>query len=613
MSAESAIRATLATAAGAVLAAVFFWASARGASWVPAPRAWPLTLLVPAAAGLVVSLGAVAPHRVLAPAGAVVAVAAAAAAAITGAWLPLAWAASVAPLLGVGAAAGALAGALVPDLRVRAPFAALVAVAPVGIARLGALHAEPVTETTVTQSVNVAAPVHELWEALLGTDSIAEPPRGVRTRIRRGNPVPVAVSVVEPRPQSVRRVAFADSVVVEERAAEWEDDERLRLVAAPSTPDVPIGVAAWRAGGSEGAVVYAGAIMALEPVGDTASRLTMTGAYRVVMHGRAWVPGWLERVARSRQDVLLAAFKARAEARVNADAPVLTAEMRYVRDQLLDAVGERATSTQNETRAAAWFVNADRAVEIVDEAPPTAEGPGQAAARLRESLGGVAARARTTALVVLHRADADTVAGRARDSLRLEFEDWHGRCIVESAPVTLTAGGALTRGAPRRSRCEPTVMAERARRARLIAQLPLRAGEPDDNWSVLPLVRGVTRVYLDSVVLRADTLILRGKTPDAATSVVDSLRAGLSVRSERAWFVARHGTAITPGRSFAVGEEMRQSRVRFTIPVDSAFDLTTAWPTFTVVLSVPRTSDNPYGRAWTYAHAPMEYFAGVKR
>jgi hypothetical protein len=107
--------------------------------------------------------------------------------------------------------------------------------------------------------------------------------------------------------------------------------------------------------------------------------------------------------------------------------------------------------------------------------------------------------------------------------------------------------------------------------------------------------------------------MLRGKTPDAPTSVVDSLSAGLSVKSGRAWFVARHGTAITPGRSLAVGEEIRQSRVRFTIPVDSAFDLTTAWPTFTVVLSVPRTSDNPHGRAWTYAHAPMAYFAGVKR
>jgi hypothetical protein len=47
--------------------------------------------------------------------------------------------------------------------------------------------------------------------------------------------------------------------------------------------------------------------------------------------------------------------------------------------------------------------------------------------------------------------------------------------------------------------------------------------------------------------------------------------------------------------------------------VDATFPVERAWPVFETFLSVRKTTDNPYGTAWTYAHAPEGFFKDVVR
>ncbi|HVZ49233.1 MAG TPA: hypothetical protein VG916_10650, partial [Gemmatimonadaceae bacterium] len=236
-------------------------------------------------------------------------------------------------------------------------------------------------------------------------------------------------------------------------------------------------------------------------------------------------------------------------------------------------------------------------------AEPPATETALAAALLKD-----ADRARTTMW-----AWVSAPAGTTTDTLHIAFEDYEGRCVAETSVATFDAKGAHPSGASRRARCEQTAMRERTRRSRVIARLPLAAGDLGDTWSVALAVRGETRVYLDSVVFKVDSLRLRAKPLDGAAQHVDSVVPGLSTGSENTWSVARTATGLAFDRDIAAKEEWARYRLRFAVPLDATFQLDGAWPTFEVLLAPPKTPDNPYGRAWTYAHAPMAYFRGVRR
>jgi hypothetical protein len=155
-------------------------------------------------------------------------------------------------------------------------------------------------------------------------------------------------------------------------------------------------------------------------------------------------------------------------------------------------------------------------------------------------------------------------------------------------------------------------MAEVLRHSRRVARLPLSAGRLDDRWSAALAANGTVDVYLDSVVVTTTSLILRASypIPEESAVAVDSISAGLAL-GNAGWSVARHSAALRVDTTLHKGGEWRRGVKRFVIPIDSAFDLAKSWPVFEVVLSVPKTTDNPYGVAWTYAHERKGFF--VKR
>jgi hypothetical protein len=157
--------------------------------------------------------------------------------------------------------------------------------------------------------------------------------------------------------------------------------------------------------------------------------------------------------------------------------------------------------------------------------------------------------------------------------------------------------------------CKPLYMAEVIRRARRIARLPLAAGSLDDHWSAALAARGSADIYLDSVVVTTTGIALRASYPDptTATVLIDSISAGLAL-GDSSWNIVRKSPALRVDTTLRQNGEWRRRVRRFMIPIDSSFDLAKSWPVFEVYLSVPKTKDNPYGLAWTYAHERRGFF-----
>jgi hypothetical protein len=194
---------------------------------------------------------------------------------------------------------------------------------------------------------------------------------------------------------------------------------------------------------------------------------------------------------------------------------------------------------------------------------------------------------------------------RARYELRLE--DRTGRCLVVHQDFAFDS--KLVRGSRTSERCEPLYMAEVVRRARRLARLPFSAGRLDDRWSAALAATGIVDLYLDSVVVTTSSMILRASFPEPADKpvVVDSIAAGLG-HGDDGWSVARHSTAIRVDTTLYKGGEWRRAVRRFVIPLDSEFNVSKSWPLFEVHLSVAKTTDNPAGLAWTYAHERKGFF-----
>ncbi|MDQ6635367.1 MAG: hypothetical protein M3Z10_11510, partial [Gemmatimonadota bacterium] len=192
----------------------------------------------------------------------------------------------------------------------------------------------------------------------------------------------------------------------------------------------------------------------------------------------------------------------------------------------------------------------------------------------------------------------------------LRIEDRVGHCVAIHQEVRLLADGSIERGARMEERCRPLFMAEVVRRGRRLVRLPLNAGQLTDHWSVASAIVGWVDVYADSAVVIASTLALKASypTPDTLTQHVDSIAVGLAL-GDSSWSIERRSAAFPVRATLRPGAEWRQRNLRFAIPLDSAFALKESWPVVEVVLGVPRTEDNPIGRAWTYAHAAKSFFA----
>ena len=203
----------------------------------------------------------------------------------------------------------------------------------------------------------------------------------------------------------------------------------------------------------------------------------------------------------------------------------------------------------------------------------------------------------------------DSAFDRARYDLRLE--DRKGNCLLVHIEVKFDS--ALVSGRRTAERCQPLYMAEVIRRARRIARLPFSAGRLDDHWSAARAAKGTADVYLDSIVITTTDIAVRAAAPHGATEiqVIDSVSAGLGF-GEKSWSVARQSAALPVKASLRKHEVWRRGVTRFTIPVDSTFDLAKSWPLFQVHLNVPKTTDNPYGLAWTYAHERKGFFVKAR-
>jgi hypothetical protein len=617
MDPNPAARATALIALALAYLGVGLWIAATGAGDLLQPLALSTAIGVPLATGLIVALAWEGSRPVVAPLSTLLLTALVAASVVTLGWFPIAYFGFVGLWMLPAAITGAIVGSFIPGTRMRALVAIVAAAAPALLGRFETVASAAGSETVVTSRATASAPAADLWEEIIGADSLgAAAAQGELARA--AYPTLVAIAISEPKPLALRTLVFADTSRVQERVVEWEDGDRLRVVAAPQTLVAARGLAAWRAGWGEGAVVSSGATYDLSADGDSTSELTIAGSYRLAVHASAYPAVWVQRVAQTRNDLFAAALQRRAELRARAEEPLLTAEMRMLRAQLLADFMQLPRPILSIPWTVPVFVNGDRAVEVLDESRPAPNSTDEATRALRESLRPFASRARTTAWYtpVIPAAGADGVPVTA-GAVFIEFEDYLGHCVAEMIPLTYTREGRPEFGrrldGPNTTSCTVDVMSDRARRSRLIAQLSLSAGKVDDNWSVALAARGIVRVYADSVVIRADTLQMRANPLDGTPQHVDSVVAALSMKTERAWLVASRGSAIALDRTFQNKEEWSQSRVRFSIPLDAGTDLATVWPMFEVILSAPKTAENVVGKAWTYAHTPMAFFEGIRR
>jgi hypothetical protein len=205
-------------------------------------------------------------------------------------------------------------------------------------------------------------------------------------------------------------------------------------------------------------------------------------------------------------------------------------------------------------------------------------------------------------------ASREEVFKHARYELRLE--DRRGNCLIVHRDVAMDS--TFVKGRRVTERCQPLYMAEVIRRARRIARLPFSAGRLDDHWTAAFAVTGIADVYMDSVVLTTSSIALRASypVPETAAVKVDSISAGIG-SGDASWSVVRQSPALRVDTTLHKNGEWRRQSRRFVVPIDESFALKKAWPLFQVHLSVPLTTENPYGQAWTYAHERKGFFAGV--
>jgi hypothetical protein len=301
-------------------------------------------------------------------------------------------------------------------------------------------------------------------------------------------------------------------------------------------------------------------------------------------------------------------LKSRAEQAARTHQALLTADMREMESYLMRRAREaHAGAPALMSLDEAVILRPDGAIESLGGVSV----PGTATAAsvdgsLRNVLQSAASRARATGWI------RSFGGGNAADaaSLHIEFEDRAGRCVSVRLPAQV-AGGALVVGSRELSRCDVSALAGVNARGRRIARIPFHDRGLDVVFTTVGDYPGTIDVYFDSVVVTVRGAIVQTKLLEGRTQHVDSVTASFGFHAGSSWSPGKASNAVRMHWLAREGETRAIPRLRFTIPRDSADALLDRWIVFTHHLTVPKTADNPYGVAWTYAHLPDTIFKGV--
>lgn len=125
----------------------------------------------------------------------------------------------------------------------------------------------------------------------------------------------------------------------------------------------------------------------------------------------------------------------------------------------------------------------------------------------------------------------------------------------------------------------------------------------DVGFSVVGAMDGRTDVYADSVVVLVRDGFLRAQRIESDQRL-DSITASLAQPSGSSWVAGTESNAVVLEVANENGQQLNLgAMLRFTVPRNGGESLEERWVVFTYHLTVPKTADNEYGKAWTYTHA----------
>lgn len=194
------------------------------------------------------------------------------------------------------------------------------------------------------------------------------------------------------------------------------------------------------------------------------------------------------------------------------------------------------------------------------------------------------------------------LTSRHRVSTRFNsYASWWSAQVMQSVQRNILAViKARSEDAARRPK--PRIRAATAARALRESAVERVSNSFETGFSVVADLPGRTDLYPDSVVV----LVRRGRIAwprlDAG-AVHDSTTAALATEWGASWNTGRPSRGLVVEHGPGVDTLALGPMLRFTIPRDATDRLDASWVVFTHHLTVPRSTDNPYGTAWTYTHA----------
>jgi hypothetical protein len=290
-------------------------------------------------------------------------------------------------------------------------------------------------------SVDVVARPNDLWEQVANIDSIGASELRPPVYVRFGVPTPVAALLERPRRGATRVATFGTHLAIRESITEWMDGERLRFRIAPNAFGVQPGSHSHQDILDGDHFALLGATYDLVPIGDSATRLTVTSRYRVATHFNWYSTRWAEQLARRMQRDILGVIKRRSEDARRSARPIFTADMRDLESALLERASALTERFGRASLAEAMFLTGARDIESAGGATlPAGASTASADDSLRAALRPFAARARTTAWMTSY--DGRDAAENPALTLRFEFEDRASRCVGLRRQATFDREGS---------------------------------------------------------------------------------------------------------------------------------------------------------------------------